>query len=96
MKDISLNLKLIKSLALATDVVDTVMNKNEDLHYHIGGNIFQLYEGLLNNKCPYPPPSPPFFLFSLYIYLTLLESILLTDNIKKDYADWYKHVQVYI
>ena len=39
-KGISLNLELFKSLALATDMVDTAMNKNEDLHYHIGGNIF--------------------------------------------------------
>ena len=30
--------QVIKSLTLATDMVDTHLNK--DLHYHIGGNIF--------------------------------------------------------
>ena len=39
-KGISLNLEIFKSLELATDMVDTAMNKNEDLHYHIWGNIF--------------------------------------------------------
>ena len=37
---IILNLELFKSLALATDMVDTAINKNEDLHYQIRGNIF--------------------------------------------------------
>ena len=41
-KGISLNLDLFKILSLATDMVDTAMNKNKDLHYHIGGNIFLL------------------------------------------------------
>ena len=39
-KGISLNLELFKSLEPATDMVNTAMNKNEDLHYHIWGNIF--------------------------------------------------------
>ena len=39
-KGISLNFDQFKIFALATDMVDTAMNKNEDLHYHIGGNIF--------------------------------------------------------
>ena len=39
-RGISLSLELFKSLALATDMVDTAMNKNEVLNYHIGGNIF--------------------------------------------------------
>ena len=37
---INLSLEFFKSLTLATDMVDTALNKNEDLHYHIGGNIF--------------------------------------------------------
>ena len=39
-KSIIRNLEVFKGLALASDMVDTAMNKNEDRHYHIGGNIF--------------------------------------------------------
>ena len=49
MKSISLNLELFKSLALATDMVDTAANKNEDLHYHIRGNIFLIVRS--DNPC---------------------------------------------
>ena len=39
-KGISLSLELFQSLTLATDMINTAMNKNKDLHYHFGGNIF--------------------------------------------------------
>ena len=48
-KGISLILELFKSLALATDMVDTAINKNEDLHYHIRGNIFLIVRS--DNPC---------------------------------------------
>lgn len=39
-KGISLRLDLFKTFTLALDMIDTALNNNEDLHYHMGSNIF--------------------------------------------------------